>query len=157
MMKNFNLMMILFFLITLTQLNAQQRGEGMKRIEQLEKLKLIEVLNMDEETTVKFFSQRRDYYSKRRSLTFKIDSLYINLEETLKSNRYKADDVSYKKMIDELLTAEKNLILLRNDYISTLTGLLNNEQISKYVIFEKRFREEIREMVEKHRRRRGNF
>lgn len=156
-MKNFNLMMILFFLITLTQLNAQQRGEGMKRIEQLEKLKLIEVLNMDEETTVKFFSQRRDYYSKRRSLTFKIDSLYINLEETLKSNRYKADDVSYKKMIDELLTAEKNLILLRNDYISTLTGLLNNEQISKYVIFEKRFREEIREMVEKHRRRRGNF
>lgn len=149
--------MILFFLTNLTQLNAQQRGEGMKRIEQLEKLKLIEVLNMDEETTVKFFSQRRDYYSKRRSLTFKIDSLYINLEETLKSNRYKADDVSYKKMIDELLTAEKNLILLRNDYISTLTGLLNNEQISKYVIFEKRFREEIREMVEKHRRRRGNF
>lgn len=156
-MKNFNLVMILFFLTNLTQLNAQQRGEGMKRIEQLEKLKLIEVLNMDEETTVKFFSQRRDYYSKRRSLTFKIDSLYINLEETLKSNRYKADDVSYKKMIDELLTAEKNLILLRNDYISTLTGLLNNEQISKYVIFEKRFREEIREMVEKHRRRRGNF
>jgi len=156
-MNIIKLLLTMIFFAALIQVNAQQRGEGMKRIEQLEKLKLIEVLNMDEEISVKFFSQRRDYYSKRRVLTITIDSLYITLEEALKSKKIKADDVSYKKMVDELLTAEKNLIVLRNDYILTLSGLLNNEQISKYVIFEKKFREEIREMVEKHRRRRGNF
>lgn len=155
-MKNLMLLITVVFLAAFVQLLPQQRGEGMRRIEQLEKLKLIEALNMDESTSVKFFLQRRDYYTKRRSLTIKVDSLYSALKEEL-SNSKKPDDAIYKKLTDELLSAEKALALLRTDYISSLYGLLNYEQVSRYVIFEKRFNEELRDMIEKHRKRKRNI
>ena len=56
------------FALLLSSFLFAQRGEGPGewgrmggQIEQLEKIKIIEELNMDEETTLRFFSRRNEF------------------------------------------------------------------------------------------------
>lgn len=127
------------------------RGEGMKRIEQLEKIKLLEALNLDEETSIKFFSRLKSYREKIRDSRDLIDSLYLELEYKIKNQKLDANDVVFKKLYDELLKTEQNIIKIRMDFVASLSNILTNEQIAKILLFEKKFKEEIQEILMRQR------
>lgn len=73
-MKHFILFAICISFLFTTALFAQRdedrREWGRKggKIEQLEKIKIIEELNMDEETALKFFSRRNEHRESQRAL-----------------------------------------------------------------------------------------
>ena len=59
-MKNFIIIALLFATPLFAQKNMHERGRRNfgKRFEELEKIKLLEMLNLDEEVAIKFFTRR---------------------------------------------------------------------------------------------------
>jgi hypothetical protein len=63
----------------------------------------------------------------------------------------KKESTQLKKMNDEYLRAFGALQKIRADYFNSLSDLLSPEQIAKLIVFEKRFREELQDMMFKNR------
>lgn len=70
MMKNYLKILITLFLALNLNSFAQRMNmnddERPKRLEQFERMKLLEVLNMEEEIAVKFFTRRKEYKENLR-------------------------------------------------------------------------------------------
>ncbi len=127
-------------------------GQGpLKKIEELERVKLIEALNMDEQTTLKFFARRNEYRQKQVSLFQKSNELLNNLDKEI--NNGKSDNSEIKKFIKEYLEIEKKISSNKEDFIKSLKDILTTEQIGKYIVFERKFRDEIREVIFRERRK----
>jgi hypothetical protein len=130
-----------------------QRGEGVpKKIRDLEKLKLLEVLQLDEETSIRFINRRNEHHESQRKLNEELEVKIEKLEQLIQEGK-KGDEL--KKLTQESLLIEERLILARGKYINSLNDLLNSEQLAKMLVFERKFREEMRETFMRERGRRG--
>ena len=146
----------LTFLVLFSGIMYSQRGkwhdEELKgKFEQLEKIKLIETLEMDEETTLRFFSRKSEHQKVQESLHQQIDEKIQQLETIFKSGRVATND-ELKSLINDVNSMQMQLEKNRTDFINSLSDILTYDQIAKLVIFEKRFREEIRKLIFKERK-----
>ena len=116
------------------------------KLEQLEKVKLIEALDLDEETAIRFFARRKDSRNEIDYLEKKSDDLLFKLESSFQSNE-KNQEEKQRQMISEFLKTSESIESKRNQFISSLKDILTTEQISKLIVFEKRFRDEIRNVL----------
>ena len=57
-------------------------------------------------------------------------------------------------LIDDYLKNEQEIPKRKSEFIMSLSDILTPEQISKFLVFELRFKEEIRDIILKERRRR---
>lgn len=115
-------------------------GKMHSKIEQLEKIKLIELLNLDEQTTLKFFARRDEHRDKQHILIDKRDNLYDMLNENLKSN----NEINYKSKISEVFAIEREMIVQREKFFNSLKDILTEKQIAQIIAFESNFRDEMR-------------
>jgi len=144
--------MLLTFSILSTGLIGQHRMGDRKRnfrdrIDQLEKIKLIEELNMSEEVTLKFFAKRNDFREKGKRLNEKIDSLSMLIREKSSDTDEQTSTTEWKKIIDEFVSTEKMLQKNKLDFFNSLQNLLTPQQMAKFLAFEQRFREEVQEII----------
>lgn len=142
---------ILFVIILLTSISfpQQMREKGMKhrdKLEQLEKIKLIEALDLDEETSIRFFARRNDSKKEIQELDKKADAIIFELEKSFNSDD-KNQDEKQKQLISDMLKTRESIELKRNQFINSLNDILSTEQIAKLIVFEKKFREEIRNVL----------
>jgi hypothetical protein len=144
-MKNsFSLFLILILLPIMVFAQGRRDLKGPRgKIEQLEKIKLIEALDLDEETTLKFFARRNESRNRIDQLNDSLDTIVDNLE----SRFSKRDDTGYKDLINKYLSIEKQISEEHTQFINSLYDILTNEQVAKLIVFEKRFREEIRHLL----------
>jgi len=122
----------------------------MKKIEELEKIKLIDALNLDEKTTLRFFARRNEYRNRQNKLMKDASNLLDQMDDFVKKDTNQ-NAPEYKKLIEQYLENETKIIKNRTDYINSLHDILTYQQISRLLIFEKRFREEIRKALFKER------
>ena len=152
-MKNINFSLLILLMLS-TSLFAQrgkwQDEEAREKFEQLEKIKLIETLEMDEETTLRFFSRRTEHRKQQDEIQEKIRQKIDNLETIFKSG--KVADEEIKTNINEINNLQLQFDKGRIDFVSSLSDILSYEQIAKLIIFEKRFRNEIRKLLIKERK-----
>jgi hypothetical protein len=147
----FLLLMLIFPLFIFAQRGKWQDEETKEKFEQLEKIKLIETLQMDEETTLRFFARRTEHRSKQEEIQGKIQEKIEHLDALFISGRV-ATVEEIKSVINEIGTLETQLVKNRTDYISSLSDILSYEQIAKLIVFEKRFRNEIKKLIIKERK-----
>ena len=145
------LLMIIFTLIVLTsiaypQQMKERKMKNMEKLEQLEKIKLIESLDMDEDTSVRFFARRNESKREIQELEKKTDDIIFELEKSFNSED-KYQDEKQKQLISEMLKNREAIEMRRNQFINSLDDILSTEQIAKLIVFEKRFREEIRNVL----------
>lgn len=157
-MKNLIFVFSIFLLSTL-MLNAQGmrlRDNGpLKKIEELEKIKLIEALNMDESTTLKFFARRTKFRDEQTQLFQEANKILNQMEETAKKTNDK-NDPEIKKQIEQYFNVENKILQNRESFIYSLNDILASQQIAEYLVFEKKFRDEIRNVLFKERMRNRN-
>ncbi|MDP4175215.1 MAG: hypothetical protein Q8933_14670 [Bacteroidota bacterium] len=157
MKKYFLIMIILFSSVSLV--SAQHMGMGKKfekdrqKIEELERVKLIEVLNMNEDVSVKFFSRRKDYNDKLKDLNQQRDDKLNQIQKFLDENKSDKNDPMYKKQIDEVISIEKAIMHAKRDFVYSLKDILSYQQVAKYMVFERNFRRELRDLILKERKR----
>ena len=144
------LICILFVFIITAPAFAQEpshsRMGGKGKIEELEKIKLIDALQMDEETTLRFFARRSEHQNKIKELSKKADDQLDKISEYIKNNSDK-NTKEIKKMINDYLAYGEDISRERVDFITSLSDILSYEQISKLLIFEKKFRDELRKIL----------
>jgi len=158
----------LFFVIALTfiftaavlpQDNGQEGGAHkrrapMKKIEELEKIKLLDVLNLDEATSAKLFTRRNLNRTKIWDYEDKINIDLQNIESEIKKGKDK--DVSkIQKLNEDYFNLSMEVEKEKLSYLRSLSDILTPEQIGKYIVFERKFREEIRDLLMKERIKRN--
>lgn len=142
--------------ISFQTIQAQERPGGRRknpreRIAELEKVKLIETLRLDDEKMVKFFSKKDEFSQRVEKLNSQRNELLDQLEKYL-SDGQDRNESDYRKMNQQLLDIEKNLGEAKLNYMRSLRSLLSEEQISKLILFERNFRREIRSLIFRERR-----
>ena len=127
--------------------NEEMRG----KFEQLEKIKLIEALGMNEETTLRFFARRSEHQKQQEEIQKKINEKIDNLELIFKSGRVATVD-ELKSNINEVNSLRSELEKNRKDFIDSLSDILTYNQIAKLIIFERNFRDQVRKLIMKDRK-----
>ena len=153
-MKKLQLSLLLVFVGTLmvfAQGMRRMEQGPMKKIEELERVKLIETLNMDEQTTLKFFARRVKFRDTQSQLFAKSNGILNQMDDLNKSSGKNSEEL--KKLIDQYLDDEQKIIENRENFIKSLDDILTPDQISRYLVFEKRFREEIRNVIFRERKK----
>ena len=143
------MMVVAVVLLNSISFPQEMRERGMKnrdKLEQLEKIKLIETLDLDEETSIRFFARRNDSRKEIQDLERKADDIIFELEKSFSSSD-KNQDEKYKKLISEMLKIRESIESKRNQFIKSLDDILTTEQIAKLIVFEKKFRDEIRNVL----------
>ena len=157
-MKKHFFLVVIILLATCT-LWAQEdppiMQEGMRcgKLAELEKIKLIETLQMDEETTLRFFSRRSEHMRGQKNLMDSRKELLKELEKKIQNEEIiSADD--YDTYFDKLTHSAKQMLTNKLEFYGSLSDILTSEQIAKLVVFEFSFMREIRKIMRKERRRR---
>ena len=142
---------LLFSINLLAQKGKWQDEELRAKFEELEKIKLIETLQMDEETTLRFFARQSEHKTQQEQIQDKMKTLTDNLEDLLKSDEDISPD-EFKSKINEINNLQLQLEKNRIEFINSLSDILSYEQIAELIIFEKKFRNEVRKMIMRDRR-----
>lgn len=142
--------LLLSFLMLTAVVHSQKRHGPDKEIRekftQLEKIKLIETLEMNEETTLRFFSRKSKFQKRHDEMMDSIAEKIDILEVMLKSARVIANE-EYKSKIYEIVSLQEEIEGDRTKFINSLYDILRPDQVAKYIIFEKKFKEEIRRLI----------
>ncbi len=145
--------LILFTIVSNAQIEHRRPhhfGKGWAKIEQLEKLKLLEILDLDEETSVRFFARKNKHHKLQKKLKERKDSLISVLENYVEDS---AGQNKIMAVVNEINGIEIQLAKNKKEFIASLTDILIPEQIAKMVIFESRFRRKIADFLVKKRKR----
>ena len=124
----------------------ENKMKNREKLEQLEKIKLIESLDMDEDTSIRFFARRNESKREIQELEKKTDDIIFELEKSFNTED-KNQDEKQKQLISEMLKNRESIELKRNQFINSLGDILSTEQIAKLIVFEKKFRDEIRNVL----------
>ncbi len=148
-MKNLFITLLTVILLTSISFSQQMKEKGMKnreKLDQLEKIKLIEALDLDEETSIRFFARRNESRREVQELEKKSDDIIFELEKSFDSeNKNQAE--KQEQLISEFLKTRESLELKRSQFINSLDDILSTEQTAKLIVFEKKFRDEIRNVL----------
>jgi len=148
-MKNLFITLLTVILLTSISFPQQMKEKGMKnreKLDQLEKIKLIEALDLDEETSIRFFARRNESRREVQELEKKSDDIIFELEKSFDSeNKNQAE--KQEQLISEFLKTRESLELKRSQFINSLDDILSTEQTAKLIVFEKKFRDEIRNVL----------
>ncbi|MCW8849262.1 MAG: hypothetical protein OQJ81_04720 [Melioribacteraceae bacterium] len=122
-----------------------------KRFEELEKIKLIETLNLKEDIVVKFFARRNKLKNEIAELHDEKEKAIGRLEELIENNNSEMD---YAPLLKRISENETKLFEIKRKFISSLSDLLTQEQIAKFVVFERNFRKDVKNLlIEKGRKK----
>jgi len=124
----------------------ERKMKNREKLEQLEKIKLIESLDMDEDTSIRFFARRNESKREIQELEKKTDDIILELEKSFNTED-KNQNVKQKQLISEMLNNRESIEIKRNQFVNSLGDILSTEQIAKLIVFEKRFRDEIRNVL----------
>ena len=121
---------------------------------QLENIKIIETLNMDEETTLRFFSRRNELHKKAENLTKRSDEIIKQLEVIFKAGKFYTE-AELISLIVEANNIHTEIVQTKSEFINSLDDILTTEQIAKLIIFERRFKDELKRAMFKGRKYRN--
>lgn len=137
---------LLLFTSTVAQMHDGPRHHMREKLEQLEKIKLIETLNMDEETTLRFFSRRNKLRMKVNEIKEKGEYNFKQLDSMLKAGKSYTDE-ELRSLIDETKSIPLQIEKTRLEFISSLNDILTLEQIASFILFERKFKEKLRNVL----------
>ncbi len=149
--------LILFFLIFSAQLFYSQqygiKGKNMSnRLRDLERIKIIEALNMNEETSIRFFSRRNSHLNEQKKITQKRDSLYSKMRMLLKEEEF--EEAEQQQLLLKIFECEEQLLQNRKVFLEKLTEILDVKQKFQYVAFEHAFKKQIQREIQRRGKRR---
>lgn len=141
----------LFFIMMPVMMFAQPpEGMGgrfqrpMERLESYKKIRMIEALKLDEETGLKLVQRYNKHRESIKELENDRANLVNKLETQLNAN---AGDGELQKTFNEFFEIEKKIAEARKKYIEELKEIFTNKQIAEYMIFERNFMKDLRNVV----------
>jgi Spy/CpxP family protein refolding chaperone len=129
--------------------DMQGKGHGRKahkKMAMMKKVKLLEVLDLDEATSDKFLAKYSLWEKKIEEQRDKVRDAYDELESALKNYKDKA---TISKATENVIAMQNQMVKLMQDSQNDIKTVLSDVQFAKYVLFEHRFRSELKKMIMK--------
>lgn len=120
------------------------RGPAAERVEQFKKIRLMEALNLDEETSIRFFARYNKHQEAMQQIRRRQIELLQQIQAFRKSN---AADEEYGKVLQEMRSLEEKSSEAKLKYFDELGGVLTKKQLAEYIAFEVRFQQNLREIL----------
>ena len=125
-------------------LSQEDRGKNMRV---MLKWKLTEQLDLDESQAEKFFPKMNSHEKELKSINKEILALKNKIEEQIASNS--STKRENKRMMEQIQELEKEKIDKKYSYVSSLDGVLTANQISKLLVFDKKFKKSLKDQIRK--------
>ena len=125
-------------------LSQEDRGKNMRV---MLKWKLTEYLDLDESQAEKFFPKMNSHEKDLKSINKEILALKNKIEEQIASNS--STKRENKRMMEQIQELEKEKIDKKYSYVSSLDGVLTANQISKLLVFDKKFKKSLKDQIRK--------
>ena len=122
-----------------------------ERVEQWKKVRLIEMLSLSEDQSVRFFARLNEHENTRRSLVKERGEALDRIERLV---RNKAEGPEYEKVIPDVLAADVKIHDEQKRFFGSLGDILSSEQRAKLLLFERHFERELREAMRETQKRR---
>jgi len=158
-MKKLHVVALIFTLslmirtILLAQDQPPMRGPAAERIDQFKKVRLMETLKMDEETSIRFFSRYNKYTESLRTIQKEHNELVDQLQKLNNSN---ASNSEIEQAIKDIGMIEEKIAETRSKFLVELKEVISIKQIAEYVVFERNFNRNLREIMRDIARERWN-
>jgi hypothetical protein len=148
-----NLLVAMLFLpvFLLAQPGPPQGGRPFERIEQWKKIRLIEILDMKEDQSVRFFARMNEHERTRRDLLRAKGEALDKLDRLVRNH---ASSAELEKVFPEVLDVDQKIQAEQVQYFNGLSDILSVEQRAKLLLFERQFERELREAMREAQRRR---
>ncbi len=149
------IVVLLLAIISVCGLMQSQPGPGnpraAERVEQFRKLRMIEVLKLDDKSSVPFFTK----YNKHEDIIRDINKQREGFLDELQGMRDSgAKDPDLEKVIQELLALDVKQADERARYTEDLRSVLTEGQIADLFLFERNFTRNVRRMMQEMMRER---
>ncbi|MDI6802496.1 MAG: hypothetical protein QME58_01455 [Bacteroidota bacterium] len=158
--------LVVFLFVFQTFLFAQPGSEkwqgkmGPERIERFKKMRLIEALNLSEETAIRFNAKYNSHENRVREIRESSETIQGKLADLLRlyEERGKQRKFSEKEtkelqnLIDQIEANRNEINIEEQRYSKELRELFAPEQIAKYYLFQQNFEQELREALKQMRK-----
>ncbi len=124
---------------------------GWERIEQLRKVRMIEMLNLTENQSVRFLARLKEHDAVRQDLMRQKNEALDKIERLIRNN---ADSTEYFPLFSEVQGIDGRVASERKKFFDGLSDILSVEQRGKMLVFERRFERELRDAFREAQRRR---
>ena len=144
--------LVIMFVSALT-LSAQpygdMQGKGQKareKMSQIKKVKLLEILDLDEAAADKFLAKYTAWEKKIEAQRDKIQIAFDELQIALKAKKDKSE---LTKKTNAVISLQDGMMQMMKDMRSDMKNVLDDVQYAKYILFEHNFRKEMGKMLMK--------
>lgn len=143
-MKKIIFILVILFLGINCQAQFKQKEKKPNQIlEEIKIVKLIEILELDEETQIRFFSRRNQFVKEQEKLIEQRRQIVEALEKAIDNN----EKINYEQKIKEINDIETQIVQQRNNFYKSLSDILNFEKIAKLIVFESKFNERLKDLI----------
>jgi len=149
-MKSVKIVFIFFILplMICTSLYSQDplppRGPAAERIAQFKKVRLMEVLKFDEETSIRFFVRYTKYEESLHAIQKDHNALIDRLQEIVQSHGTNSE---IEQAIKEIGLSEGKIAETRSNFLEELKDIISVKQVAQYVVFERNFNKNLRDIM----------
>jgi len=122
-----------------------------EKLEQFKKVRLIELLDMKEEQSVRFFARLNEHESTKRDLMKGKMDLLDRVEKLIRND---ADEQEFEGVFPEVAAANARMQREDQKFFEGLRDILSAKQRGKFLLFERHFERELREAMREIQKRR---
>jgi Spy/CpxP family protein refolding chaperone len=116
----------------------------MERIERLKKVRLIEMLDLKEDQSVRLFARMNEHDKARRELKRQKGEVLDRIERLVRNH---AEDPEFDKEYPAVRSIDAKLVEENWNFFESLKDILTPEQRGKFLLFERHFEVELREAM----------
>lgn len=151
---SFKQAVILAIILIAVQSNifAQPAFRAKERIAEFKKMKLLEVLDLDEKSSEKFLAKYNSAEKAIREKQEKLDEAILDLEYLI---RKKANKEDLTKQSQKVMDLQRDLMNTMFEQQKEIKSVLTEEQFARYLVFENRFREQLQKAIIERAKGRG--
>ena len=140
-------MILILAIVSFMNFGFCQENGPKKNMKVMMKWQLTEYLDVTEKQAEKFFPKMNEHDKKMKDINFKIRSLKEEIEFDIEKGT--SDRKTNRKMLEKIERLEKDKIELKTEYFLSLEGILEPNQLSKLMVFEKKFRKTLKDELKK--------
>ena len=126
-------------------------GPAPERLDKFRKMRLVEVLKLNEDDAVRFFVKQNLHEETQRGLMKSRNDLLDDIEDVVKDNEEKGE---VQKLTDQVLSVDQKIFNERQRYQEEIRKLLSPEQFAKFLLFERNFGRQVKDALEEMRQER---
>jgi len=121
-----------------------------ERLERLRNLRLVEMLDLKEDESVRFFSRLKDHDQARHELRKQRNDVLDIIERLVRNH---AHEEEYEEPFAQAAAIDQKIAEENRTFFAGLKDILTTEQRAKFLLFERRFEGELREAIREARMR----